>query len=68
MNKIEYLEKYHEISQSLIGLVSIQETKEGVDQVLIKWKPMLDDIFLEYAHSVCKETGVDPEEFVRFLK
>lgn len=62
MDKLKYLEEHHQITQSIIGLVSIQTTIEGVKAVLDKWKPQLNDLSVQRYMAVCAEQGIDWEE------
>lgn len=62
MDKIKYLEEHHHITQSIIGLVSIQTTIEGVKSVLDKWKPQLNELSIKRYKAVCTEQGVEWEE------
>lgn len=62
MDKIKYLEEHHHITQSIIGLVSIQTTIEGVKEVLDKWKPQLNDLSVQRYMAVCAEQGIEWEE------
>lgn len=62
MTKLEYLEKHHYLTQSIVGLVSIQSDIEGVNKVLLKWKPLLDELSTERYKSLCVEEGVEWED------
>lgn len=60
MDKLEYLEQHHHITESLIGLVSIQTDMEGVSKVLAQWKPKLKEIQKQRYITLCD--GMSEEE------
>lgn len=62
MNKLEYLEEHHHLTQSIVGLVSIQTTVEGVNEVLAKWKPLLNEISIKRYKTICEEQGLEWED------
>lgn len=68
MNKLEYLEEHHQLTQSIVGLVSIQTSLEGVQAVLDKWKPLLNELSVKRYKTVCEEQGVDWEELKQFMR
>jgi hypothetical protein len=67
MNRLEYLESHHQLTQSIVGLVSIQDSLEGVQAVLDKWKPMLNDLSVQRYKTVCTEQGIDWEDIKQFM-
>lgn len=62
MNKLEYLEEHRHLTQSIVGLVSIQTTIDGVNEVLAKWKPLLNEISIKRYKTICEEQGLDWED------
>lgn len=57
MDRLTYLEEHHQITESMIGLMSIQEDIAGVQKVLAVWKPKLQKVIVERAKTVCLEQG-----------
>ncbi|MNR03128.1 hypothetical protein D3C85_1190090 [compost metagenome] len=55
MTKEEYLEEHHRITESLIGLISIQADMEGVERILNTWMPKLDEIHQERIETLREE-------------
>lgn len=67
MNRIKYLEEHYEITQSLVGLVSIQTDFEGVQKVLTKWKPLLNIAYEARMRTLCVEQGLEWDDVKPFL-
>lgn len=59
MNEEDYLKQHHHITESAIGLISIQTDMEGVNRVVAKTQQELKAILLIRIHSICEETGMD---------
>ena len=71
MNRLDYLEAHHQLTQSIVGLVSIQDNIEGVKAVLDKWKPQLNELAVERYKTLCDEQGVlweDVKQFMSFAR
>lgn len=62
MNREEYLMEHHHITESMIGLVSIQDSMEDVQKVLSVWKPKLKEIQKKRYLELCKDL---PEEEIQ---
>lgn len=62
MNREEYLMEHHHITESMIGLISIQNTMEEVQKVLSEWKPKLKEIQKKRYLELCKDL---PEEEIQ---
>lgn len=62
MNREEYLMEHHHITESMIGLISIQYSMEGVQKVLSEWKPKLKEIQKKRYLELCKDL---PEEEIQ---
>lgn len=62
MNREEYLMEHHHITESMIGLISIQYTMEDVKKVLSEWKPKLKEIQKKRYLELCKDL---PEEEIQ---
>lgn len=58
MDRLTYLEEHHQITESMIGLMSIQDDIAGVQKVLAVWKPKLQKVIVERTKTVCIEQGV----------
>jgi hypothetical protein len=62
MNREEYLMEHHHITESMIGLISMQNTVEDVQKVLSVWKPKLKEIQKKRYLELCKDL---PEEEIQ---
>ena len=62
MDRMTYLEDHHQITESILSLVSIQTDIAGVKKVLELWKPKLHEVIIERTKTVCLEGGVDWED------
>lgn len=71
MNKLEYLEEYHHLSQSLIGLIIIELNRDDLkaaQQVMDVWKPKLEKLFIKYSLDTCQEAGINIKDLIDFMK
>lgn len=68
MGRLQYLQEHHQITESIIGLVSVQKDIHGVQAVLEVWKPKLESLFKTYLTEVCKDTGVTEKQLYEFMK
>jgi len=59
MDRLTYLEEHHQITESIIGLVSIQTDIEGVKKVLELWKPKLHKVIVQRTKTVYLDEGVN---------
>lgn len=59
MTHEEYLKEHHYITESMIGLISIQHGMGGVQKVLSEWKPKLKDIQKKRYLEICKDLPED---------
>lgn len=62
MDRLTYLEEHHQLTESIIGLVSIQTDIEGVKKVLDLWRPKLHEIIVKRTKQVCLEGDVPWED------
>lgn len=62
MTREEYLMEHHHITESMIGLISIQYGIEDVHKVLAEWKPRLKEIQKRRYLELCKDL---PEEEIQ---
>ena len=62
MTREEYLMEHHHITESMIGLISIQQGMEDVQKVLSEWKPKLKEIQKKRYLELCKDL---PEEEIQ---
>lgn len=62
MTREEYLMEHHHITESTIGLISIQYSMEDVKKVLSEWKPKLKEIQKKRYLELCKDL---PEEEIQ---
>lgn len=58
MDRLTYLEEHHQLTESIIGLVSIQSDIEGVNKVLEIWRPKLHEVIVKRTKQVCLEQNV----------
>lgn len=58
MDRLTYLEEHHQLTESIIGLVSIQSDIEGVKKVLEIWRPKLNEVIVKRTKQVCLEQNV----------
>lgn len=58
MDRLTYLEEHHQLTESIIGLVSIQSDIEGVKKVLEIWRPKLHEVIVKRTKQVCLEQNV----------
>lgn len=65
MNKEQYLEQHHYITESMIGLISLQDNIEGVKEVLEVWRPKLKEILKLRTISLCE--GLSDEDINKVL-
>ena len=73
MNRLQYLEEHHQLTESIIGLISIQGDFDGVKAVLNKWMPKIDEITEKRYKQICNYHGIDWEQpevksFMGFVK
>lgn len=68
MNRIEYLEKYHELSGTLIGLTSLCDSVEDVRKYLNIYQPKLNEIYIQRIHSLAEESDWSEEELANVLE
>lgn len=68
MTRLEYLEKYHEISGTLIGIVSLCDSVEAVKKYLDIYQPKLNEIYIQRIHSLAEESGWSKEELDNVLE
>lgn len=66
MTTDEYMEQHHHLTESIIGLVAIQDSLEGVKEVLDKWRPMLKDIRKKRTITLCE--GMNADEISKVLE
>lgn len=66
MNSEDYLKEHHHITESMIGLISIQENIEGVKKVLSVWKPKLKEIQRQRYLTLCD--GMSEKEIREVLE
>lgn len=59
MNREEYLVEHHHITESMIGLISIQYSLEDVHKVISEWKPKLKEIQKKRYLEICKDLPED---------
>lgn len=62
MDRLEYLEEHHQLTESIIGLVSIQTDIEGVKKVLDVWRPKLHEVIVKRTKQVCIDQNVPWDE------
>ena len=58
MDRLTYLEEHHQLTESIIGLVSIQTDIEGVKKVLDIWRPKLHEVIVKRTQQVCLDQNV----------
>lgn len=68
MTRLEYLEKYHELSGTLIGIISLCDTLEDVKRYNAIYRLKLDEIYIQRIHSLGKESGWTEEQLARVLE
>jgi len=66
LNREDYLLEHHHITESMIGLISIQDSWQGVEKVLSHWKPKLKEIQKLRYLTLCD--GMSAEEIQQVLQ
>ncbi len=64
MTREEYLAEHHYITESMLGLISIQYDHEGVKKVLENWKPKLKVLQKKRYMEICKDL---PEDEIKLM-
>lgn len=65
MTREEYLTEHHHITESLIGLVSIQVNIEGVSKVLSELRPKLKELQKQRYLTLCE--GMSKEDIKNIM-
>ena len=68
MTRLEYLSKFHEISGTLIGIISLCDTLEDVKKYISIYNPKLNDIYIERIRSLGEESGWSKEKLTNVLE
>lgn len=68
MTRIEYLEKHHELSGTLIGIVSVCDSVEDIKKYLNIYQPKLNEIYTQRIHSLAIESNWNEEELDNVLE
>lgn len=59
MDRLTYLEEHHQLTESIIGLISIQSDIEGVKKVLEVWRPKLHKVIVGRTKQVCLDNNTN---------
>lgn len=57
MNRLDYLERHHHISSTLIGIISISDDKEQIDKALWLYKAQLKNLEIKRVKGLAQELG-----------